>query len=146
MLKYLYILLFILGLNFNCMATGDDTTKVKIEKIDIKPSIIHTTFNCLVNNSFDSLVPFCNSYVDFIIISNDEATVDSGTEWKAIQSLNHLILKVNYIRFTIMSGQNVHGDDMIMCDLFMLEDNDKYVVHLALILDYNCAISKIIVF
>lgn len=139
--------MFLFCLSMNVHAEMDDTCKVKIEKIDLKTSIIHETFACLVNNNFDSLIPFCNSYVDFIILSEDgTAFTESGTECKAIQSLNHLMSKVNYVRFTIMSGQNMDGNDLIVSDVFMLEGNDKYVIHLAFVLDHNCAISKIIIF
>lgn len=146
MLKYLYILLFILGLNINCVAHRDDTTKIKIEHFDIKPTIINTVFNSLIENNFNKLLPFCNSYVEVIFLQKNGPLKETGTDCKAIQTLNHFILKIDYVKFKTMSGKNINGEDIIINELFMFEDDENYVVNIAFILDRNSSITKIIIY
>jgi len=146
MLKYFYILLFILGLSFSSMAHIEDTCKVKIVKIDNKPIIANAIFNAFANKKMYDLCSFCNSHVEFTIFQKEKNFTESGSEVKAMQNLTDILTEIDYVRFKLMNAKAENGEEIIAITAYKYEFTNDYSLNILFILNYNCEINKIILF
>lgn len=138
--------MFLFCLNMNVHAEVDDTCKVKIEKFSNKPALVHVIFNALANKYFYELPHYCNSYVELSIIQDEKEFTEGSTEYKAMQSLTNIFSKIDYVRFSIASGQTKDGEDLIVATVYQFEDKDDSSLNILFVLNHNCEITKIILF
>lgn len=138
--------MFLFCLNMNVHAEVEDTCKVRIEKFNNKPALVHIIFNALANKDFRELPHFCNSYVELSIIQGEKEFTEGSTEYKIIQSITDIFSKIDYVRFTIASGQTKNGEDLIVATIYQFEDKDDSSLNILFVLNHNCEINKIILF
>lgn len=141
-LFYIFLMLFTL----NASANIKDTCKINSNHFDIIPSIVHSTLNSIISSDFNNLKIFCNGCVEYRVIENGKEYIEYGTEVKAIQNLNHLIIKFDIQNYRILTAKNTNGDDIIISELILSRDDRLYKLRLAFILDYNQSINKIIIY
>lgn len=123
-----------------------DTTKMKTDlQVDVKKEIINKLFNCFAEKEFFSLVIFCNSDIDYVTKKDSNFVVDSGTDYNALNNLTIFFHPIEYSRFKILSAKNNLGEDVIMVQVFLLENSDEYKIDLFFILNCRTEIKTIYV-
>lgn len=126
-----------------------DTTKFVLNKIDIKPAIVHELFNCFVNNKFKPLTMYCRGSMEFQIKQTEKLTGKSiytteiVTEYGATQKLNDIFQSISYARFKILSGKNNLSEVVLVVKVFLYEDKDDPVIDVYFVLDSHDAIKTI---
>lgn len=146
MKKLFYIFLLLFTLSSNAGVNPKDTCKINSNHFDLIPSIVHSTFNSIMNSNFNNIKIFCNGCVEYRVIENGKEYIESGTEVKAIQNLNHLIVKFDIQSYKILTAKNINGNDIIISELILSQNDRLYKLNLAFILDYNQSINQIIVY
>ncbi len=146
MRKLFYIFLMLLTLNSFAKFEPKDTCKIQLAKIDPIPTIVHSTFNSIMNSNFINLTMFCNSSVEYKVLENGNEYSEKDTEVKAMQNLNHLIIKFDIQSFKILTAKNVLGNDIIISELILSKDDKFYKMNIVFILDYNYSINQIIIY
>jgi hypothetical protein len=136
----------LLTLNSFAKFEPKDTCKIQLAKIDPIPTIVHSTFNSIMNSNFINLTMFCNSSVEYKVLENGNEYSEKGTEVKAMQNLNHLIIKFDIQSFKLLTAKNVLGNDIIISELILSKDDKFYKMNIVFILDYNYSINQIIIY
>jgi len=142
-----FILLFF---NLNLIAAQEnfystkDTTKLQIQRIDIKELMRKTLFDCLRDGKMDDLIIFCQSDLsvsfvrDSIIIKTQ-----SATNYGAIEILKG-IEKIGYTYFKVQYDLKYNGYDIVVVRLFISDLDTKSVMDVYLFLENEGSIQKMI--
>lgn len=149
MKHFIVILLLMFSFGF-LKSEPDDTTKLKLEihKYSHRKDMINKMFNAFIYSKFDSLVIYCNGYVDFFIIQNEFNVEQKNlTEYGAISALNDIFRGVSFEKFKILSGKNTNNEDVLFVQIFFfdrLEENKTPDINVYFVLDSKEFIKSII--
>lgn len=129
----------------------EDTTKLKLEihKYSHKKDMVNKMFNSFIYLKFDSLVMYCNGYVDFFIVQNEfKIDYKNLTEYGAISELGDIFRGVSFEKFKILSGKDTNNEDVLFVQIFFidkLEENKIPDITVYFILDSKEFIKSIII-
>lgn len=150
MRKLIFILFFLclsIGSFSNNYNGTKDTCNIQKIKVSTKREIATKIFHCFNTREFDSLIIFLENPIEFSVIKDSITIIeDKLTDYHTILNLNSIIEAVNPHSCRIISGKNRKNEDVLVLEMLIYEQEEKYILNISFILDYKGAIHKIIIY